>query len=130
MKEKNLVQKFRKFFYCELSAKEQESLWDIMCALRSEDGGDPVLKIYTTCRIRGALLGQNMDSFYGAIVMANHKNADKYCTPSRKKTRKEHNELYFNADSHWRSHFRSAIKALRRDGFASTISDLLKFLNR
>ena len=53
---KNLVQKFRKFYFA-LPKEEQVALYDIISAIRGEDNGSFTLKTYTTARVRGALFG-------------------------------------------------------------------------
>ena len=133
MKEQNLIKKFRSFFFS-LPKDEQEAMWDIMSAIRSEDGGNSNLKTYTTSRVRGTLLEQSDDGFFGAIVMSSLKEANKYQSKwdedktTYRLSRKEQLNLYRKADFHWQGHLRHAIRALRDYGFKSKVKDLGKFL--
>jgi len=129
MKEKlNLVQKFRKFFFS-LPKGEQQALWDIMTALRSEDDGSTRLKMFTTSRIRGALMGKSTTQFVGrAILFTNPKAAEAYCKlygwlddfPRDLKT------TYRRSNYHFKDHFRLAVDALLKYGFKGKITDLKK----
>ena len=130
MKKKlNLVQKFRKFFFS-LPKDEQRALWDIMTALRSEDGGSFALKCFTTARLRGALFGKTDTGFLKrAMMFTNPRLAKKYCRNFSWALRVD-SELktnYKKANIHFKDHFRMAINALLKHGFKGKVADLKDF---
>ena len=124
---KNLVQKFRKFYFA-LPKEEQKALFFIMTALRGGDSNaSSTLKIFTTARVRGALFGKSEREFIGrALCFASLKKARVYqdnFTPDDNLR-----DLWQQADYHFKQHIQSAISALRKHGFKKTISDLMKFI--
>ena len=126
---KNLVQKFRKFYFA-LPKEEQIAFFDIMSAIRGEDGGNGDLKVFTTARVRGALLGISEISYAKkALVFASLKKAEAY---NGKNTfpgdENEAMTLWRRSSWHFKQHIHSAIKALRKHGFKRSISDLMKFI--
>lgn len=123
----NLVQKFRKFFFA-LPKNEQKAMWDIMSAIRSEDGGNDNLKSYTTSRIRGSLLGKSATTIYGAIVFASLRKANNYQVAQGYELSEERQkELLVKTNFHWRAHLKCAIRALKKYGFKGKVKDLEKF---
>ena len=125
----NLVQKFRKFYFA-LPKEEQIALWDIMSAMRGEDSGNDTLKVFTTARIRGALLGISKISFANrALVFASLRKAKSY-TNKRNffEDKREVITLWQQSHYHFKQHIQSAIEALRKHGFKRSISDLMKFI--
>jgi len=126
---KNLVQKFRKFYFA-LPKDEQIALYDIMSAIRGEDEGSYKLKTYTTARIRGALFGKSQSDFARrGLCFASLKKAQ---VSDRKSWIGEEFELnieekFKKANEHFIDHIDLAIKALEKHGFKGTISDLGKF---
>jgi len=124
---KNLVQKFRKFYFA-LPKEEQIALYDIMTALRGEDSGSFTLKTFTTARVRGALFGISQKDFARrGMVFASLKKAQAYDRRSWTGDDKlSIREKWEKANEHFRDHIKSAIEALRKHGFKGTISDLEK----
>lgn len=124
---KNLVQKFRKFYFA-LPKEEQIALYDIISAIRGEDNGSFTLKTYTTARIRGALFGKSQIDFAKkGLVFASFKKAQAYDRRSRTRAEGTVRGKWRNADEHFRDHVKSAIIALRKHGFKRAISDLMEF---
>lgn len=129
-KEKNVVQKFREFFF-NLNGYDQEHLWAIMTALRGEDGGSDYLKAYTTCRIRGELLGRTGEEGhqYGSYVSLSLQGAkeSEFCC-SRHYNFRDVKLAYQDAGAHFRGHIKKAIDALNRHRPKKSTRDLQKFL--
>lgn len=127
---KNLVQKFRKFYYA-LPQDEQKALFAILTALRGEDSrSSTFLKIFTTARIRGALFGKSQKDFckralcFASFKKAKAYNTDGYFPPVPTQLMKN----WRQADSHFKQHIQSAIEALKKRGFKRSISDLMNFI--
>lgn len=121
MKGKNVVLKFRKFWK-ELDGLERSHLWDIMTALRGADVGSDHVKMFTTARIRGELLGRD---FYKGFVFLSLERAKYHqgngYSPSRivKQFRAE--------KSHFVCHVIEAIETLAKYRPKTSVRDLLKF---
>ena len=131
MLKRNLITLFRKFYFA-LELDEQKDLWDIMTALRGEDEGDNQLKVFTTCRVRGELLGIKGTGWCERVkcfVASNLRgvkaspHADDY-SPRGIKLK------LFEAKYHWSKHLTQAIHALNRYRPKASVRDLQKFLER
>lgn len=125
---KNLVQKFREFYFA-LPKEEQTALFEVITALRGEDGGDWILKNFTTARIRGALFGKSQVGFAErAICFASLKKAEAYNRKTWIGDKGDLMTLWMKSDSHFRAHIERAIRALIKFGSKRAISDLMKFI--
>lgn len=128
-KRKNLVQKFRKFYFA-LPKDEQVALWDILAAIRGEDGGSFTLKIFTTARVRGALFGKSQTDFANrGLVFASLKKAQSYNKRGYEAGEANLMGLWNEADGHFRAHIETAIRALVKHGFKRATSDLRRFIS-
>ncbi len=119
-KKKNVVTKFQDFWE-ELEHREQSELWDILTALRGEDGGSTVLKRYTTARIRGVVM---RDYVPNGLHYVSIKDIHAHNGMRKIKTIRS---LWEEASWHWKRHVSMAIMALVKH-CPSKCKDLKKFL--
>ena len=118
---KNLLTKFRKFWRT-LSPMEQKRLYDIMTVLRGEDEGQSDVKIRTTARIRGLLLGakwkrENRNVYVGFF----RPNPIVDTTLTQR-------ENFRKATKHFQHHVQEAIHALKPYVKKEKFKDLLRFI--
>ena len=120
---KNLITKFRSFWRT-LTPTEQKRMYQIMTALRGEDGGNERTKYRTTARIRGLLFGirikEKSRCTYGFFKP----------NPYDDQTN-EHREIFSSSlrtNMHFRHHIRDALQALKPYVKKEKFRDLLRFM--
>lgn len=120
---KNLLTKFR-VFWRTLSPLEQRRLYDIMTALRGEDGGNDSLKYRTTARIRGLLFGIKLKDGATGGLMGFFRSDPSIDRTSAQK------DLFYKASVHWQGHIRDALRALKPYVKKGRFKDLLRFMRK
>ena len=118
---KNLLTKFRKFWRT-LSPVEQKRMYDIMTALRGEDGGREDVKYRTTARIRGLLFGIKLKRESPKAYLGFFKPNPSYDTTTTQVTN------FQCARKHFQHHIKDALKALKPYVKKEKFKDLLRFM--
>jgi len=123
LKENNVVHKFREF-WANLDGKERSYLWDILTALRGADVGSDQVKMFTTARIRGELLGRD---FYKGFVFTSFHLAKTHNHSCESYSPKKVVAMFKKEKAHFYCHVVEAIEALARYRPKSAMRDLMKF---
>jgi ribosomal protein L7/L12 len=119
---KNLIKRFRDFWGT-LTVGEQRDLWNILTALRGADHHNKSVKVTTTARIRGELLGKEHSRSLKRTCII-------YCSSGSKQIKrvKDPRGIFRVSMFHFKYHVEAAIYALKKHVPKERIKDLLKLL--